>query len=186
MRLPFVIKDFSDACRRRLYCLWHKPVMMLAASSVCLWGVWSQICLKAGSCRTRSDAVDPLRWTWTWTSKYPLKTVTRVQCDAKPAVTFPTAGHGCPVTGTKSCCLVKLNSTGQFSALHHRDILARTLRGYYGENASVEFKLSRGIICVNNLPSGTAESRTRDLSSHKSTQLTITRPVLGLRYLTDW
>ena len=36
----------------------------------------------------------------------PLKSVTHGQCDARPAVTFPAAGHHCPLTGTKVYCLV--------------------------------------------------------------------------------
>jgi len=36
----------------------------------------------------------------------PLKSVTHGQCDAGPTVTFPIAGHRCPATGTKLCCIV--------------------------------------------------------------------------------
>jgi len=36
----------------------------------------------------------------------PLKSVTHGQCDARPTVTFPVAGHRCPATGTKLYCLV--------------------------------------------------------------------------------
>ena len=36
----------------------------------------------------------------------PLKSVTHGQCDARPAVTFPAAGHHRPLTGTKLYCLV--------------------------------------------------------------------------------
>jgi len=36
----------------------------------------------------------------------PLKSVTHGQCDARPTVTFPVAGHRCPTTGTKLYCLV--------------------------------------------------------------------------------
>jgi len=32
--------------------------------------------------------------------------VTHGQCDARPTVTFPAAGHHRPLTGTKLCCLV--------------------------------------------------------------------------------
>ena len=34
-----------------------------------------------------------------------LKSVTHGQCDARPAVTFPAAGHHRPLTGTKLYCL---------------------------------------------------------------------------------
>ena len=37
----------------------------------------------------------------------PLKSVMHGQCDARPTVTFPVAGHRCPSTGTKLYCLVK-------------------------------------------------------------------------------
>ena len=36
----------------------------------------------------------------------PLKSVTHGQCDARPTVTFPVAGHRCPATGTKLYCFV--------------------------------------------------------------------------------
>jgi len=36
----------------------------------------------------------------------PLKSVTHGQCDARPTVTFPVAGHRCPVISTKLYCLV--------------------------------------------------------------------------------
>ena len=36
----------------------------------------------------------------------PLKSVTHGQCDARPTVTFPVAGHRCPATGTKLYCLM--------------------------------------------------------------------------------
>jgi len=36
----------------------------------------------------------------------PLKSVTHGQCDNRPTVTFPAAGHHCPLTGTKLYCLV--------------------------------------------------------------------------------
>ena len=36
----------------------------------------------------------------------PLKSVTHGQCDARPTVTFPVAGHRCPATGTKLYCLL--------------------------------------------------------------------------------
>jgi len=36
----------------------------------------------------------------------PLKCVMHGQCDARPTVTFPAAGHHCPLTGTKLYCLV--------------------------------------------------------------------------------
>ena len=36
----------------------------------------------------------------------PLKSVTHGQCEARPTVTFPTAGHHHPLTGTKLHCLV--------------------------------------------------------------------------------
>ena len=36
----------------------------------------------------------------------PLKSVTRGQCDARPTVTFPAAGHRRTLTGTKLYCLV--------------------------------------------------------------------------------
>jgi len=36
----------------------------------------------------------------------PVKSVTHGQCDVRPTVTFPVAGHCCPATGTKFCCLV--------------------------------------------------------------------------------
>jgi len=36
----------------------------------------------------------------------PLKSVTHGQCDARPTVTFPAAGHHRPLTGTKLYCLV--------------------------------------------------------------------------------
>jgi len=36
----------------------------------------------------------------------PLKSVTNGQCDARPTVTFPVAGHRCSATGTKLYCLV--------------------------------------------------------------------------------
>jgi len=36
----------------------------------------------------------------------PLKFVTHGQCDARPTVTFPAAGHHCLTTGTKLYCLV--------------------------------------------------------------------------------
>ena len=36
----------------------------------------------------------------------PLKSVTHGQCDARPTVTFPAAGHHLPLTGTKLYCLV--------------------------------------------------------------------------------
>jgi len=36
----------------------------------------------------------------------PLKSVMHGQCDARPAVTFPVAGHRGPATGTKLYCLV--------------------------------------------------------------------------------
>jgi len=36
----------------------------------------------------------------------PLKSVTRGQCDARPTVTFPAAGHHRPLTGMKLFCLV--------------------------------------------------------------------------------
>jgi len=35
-----------------------------------------------------------------------LKSVTHVQCDARPTVTFPAAGHHRPLTGSKLHCLV--------------------------------------------------------------------------------
>jgi len=35
-----------------------------------------------------------------------LKSVTHGQCDARPMVTFPAAGHYRPLTGTKLYCLV--------------------------------------------------------------------------------
>jgi len=35
-----------------------------------------------------------------------LKSVTHGQCDARPAVTFPAAGHHRPLNGTKLCCSV--------------------------------------------------------------------------------
>jgi len=40
-----------------------------------------------------------------WVDK-PLKSVTHGQCDARPTVTFPAAGHHRPLTGTKLYCLV--------------------------------------------------------------------------------
>jgi len=36
----------------------------------------------------------------------PLKSVTHGQCEARPTVTFPAAGHHRPLTGTKLYCLV--------------------------------------------------------------------------------
>ena len=36
----------------------------------------------------------------------PLKSVAYGQCDARPTVTSPTAGHHRPLTGTKLYCLV--------------------------------------------------------------------------------
>jgi len=36
----------------------------------------------------------------------PPKSVTHGQCDARPTVTFPAAGHHRPLTGTKLYCLV--------------------------------------------------------------------------------
>ena len=36
----------------------------------------------------------------------PLKSVMHGQCDARPTVTFPAAGHHRPLTGTKLYCLV--------------------------------------------------------------------------------
>ena len=36
----------------------------------------------------------------------PLKSVTHGQCDARPMVTFPGAGHHRPLTGTKLYCFV--------------------------------------------------------------------------------
>ena len=36
----------------------------------------------------------------------PLETVTHGQCDARPTVTFPAAGHHRPLTGTKLYCVV--------------------------------------------------------------------------------
>ena len=36
----------------------------------------------------------------------PLKSVTHGQCDTRLTVTFPAAGHHCPLTGTKLCCFV--------------------------------------------------------------------------------
>jgi len=36
----------------------------------------------------------------------PLKSVTHGQCDARPTVTFPAAGHHRPLLGTKLYCLV--------------------------------------------------------------------------------
>jgi len=33
-----------------------------------------------------------------------LKSVTHGQCDTRPTVTFPVAGHRCPATGTKLYC----------------------------------------------------------------------------------
>ena len=36
----------------------------------------------------------------------PLKSVTHGQCDARPTVTFPAAGHHHPLTGAKLYCLV--------------------------------------------------------------------------------
>jgi len=36
----------------------------------------------------------------------PLKSVTHGQCDAGPMITFPTAGHHCPATGTRLYCMV--------------------------------------------------------------------------------
>jgi len=36
----------------------------------------------------------------------PLKSVTHGQCDARPTVNFPAAGHRSPLTGTKLYCLV--------------------------------------------------------------------------------
>ena len=36
----------------------------------------------------------------------PLKSVTHGQCDARPTVTFPAAGHHYPMTGTKLYSLV--------------------------------------------------------------------------------
>jgi len=36
----------------------------------------------------------------------PLKSVTHGQCDARPTVTFPAAGHHRPFTGIKVYCLV--------------------------------------------------------------------------------
>jgi len=36
----------------------------------------------------------------------PLKSVTHGQCDARPTVTFPVAGHRCPDSGTNLYCLV--------------------------------------------------------------------------------
>ena len=38
--------------------------------------------------------------------KKPLKSVTHGQCDARPTVTFPAAGHHRPLTCTKLYCLV--------------------------------------------------------------------------------
>jgi len=35
-----------------------------------------------------------------------VKALTCGQCDARPTVTFPAAGHHCPLTGTKLDCLV--------------------------------------------------------------------------------
>jgi len=35
-----------------------------------------------------------------------LKSVTHGQCDARPTVTFPVAGHHSPLTGTKLYCTV--------------------------------------------------------------------------------
>ena len=40
-----------------------------------------------------------------WVEKS-LKSVTHGQCDARPTVTFPVAGHRCPASGTKLYCLV--------------------------------------------------------------------------------
>ena len=36
----------------------------------------------------------------------PLKSVTYGQCDARPTVTFPAAGHNRPLTGAELYCLV--------------------------------------------------------------------------------
>jgi len=36
----------------------------------------------------------------------PLTSVTHGQCDARPTVTFPAAGHHRPLTGSKLYCLV--------------------------------------------------------------------------------
>ena len=36
----------------------------------------------------------------------PLKSLTHGQCDARPTVTSPAAGHHCHLTGTRWCCLV--------------------------------------------------------------------------------
>jgi len=56
------------------------------------------------------------------------------QCDAKPTVTFPVAGHRYPTTGTKLYCLV--------TEAHVREQLAQG-RYLAAERPRVEFATSR-------------------------------------------
>jgi len=57
----------------------------------------------------------------------PVKSVTHGQCDARPTVTFPVAGHRCPATGTKLYCLER-HVCEQLAHGHYLNLTAKRPR----------------------------------------------------------
>ena len=86
----------------------------------------------------------------------PLKSVTHGQCDARPTVTFPAAGHHRPLTGTKLYCLVTEANVYMDIAVRSPTCQA-TATGTHMPYRITQCYLPPGrgdipAMCVNNLP----------------------------------